>query len=89
MRTSPSFPSSPITSTLAATMTTMSQGELHCTLPMLEEVGRRSSKVRTTPTFPSSPTTSIKAATMTTMSQGEPAVGGVGVLQATSSPQGH
>ena len=73
-------------------MTTMSQGKLHCTcpaLPMLEEVGWGSSKVRTTPTFPSSPTTSIKAATMTTMSQGEPAVGGVGVLQATSSPQGH
>ena len=36
VRTTPSFPSSPTTSTMAATMTTMSQGELHCTLPMLE-----------------------------------------------------
>ena len=40
VRTTPSFPSSPTTSTMAATMTatmtTMSQSELHCTLPMLE-----------------------------------------------------
>ena len=36
MRTTPSFPSTPTTSTMAATMTTMFQGELQCTLPMLE-----------------------------------------------------
>ena len=36
VRTTPSFPSSPTTSTMAATMTTMSQGKLQGTLPMLE-----------------------------------------------------